>query len=418
MIRVFCDVSASEIASTIAALKADSIMLSRAMQRADRISKLINMGGEGFKDLMKQAKSSKGDIDSYSKPRQRWIVAIKKVLLQNAVAKIKLQVERFEETERQLAELQRQSARINNVNDALLSAIQVAEERTVTGVNQLSPRLAPLEKQTSNSIANPAAGGAANGAAAAANAKSSKVELPKLAQNSTRTRRQTADSGTAGASVKNSARGAGTGTGAGAAAAAQPLQPLNLNVGGGVAAVTAAAAGALSSLTSAVEGALGKSKQTQSTEDMGGAAAKSARSGKSTSRRRSTLESKIAPSASMDSKDSKDSKEGASARIAKSTKKNSARFKEEEGAGENGEPTEELSDADCMDGSVQPAAAVPVSAVTRLRRVTEAANEQQDNSNLSNNGDNSTGDVTGDLLKPSAVVTAPSSLMDSNKDTA
>jgi hypothetical protein len=151
---------------------------------------------------------------------------------------------------------------------------------------------------------------------------------------------------------------------------------------------------------------------------MGGAAAKSARSGKSTSRRRSTLESKIAPSASMDSKDSKDSKEGASARIAKSTKKNSARFKEEEGAGENGEPTEELSDADCMDGSVQPAAAVPVSAVTRLRRVTEAANEQQDNSNLSNNGDNSTGDVTGDLLKPSAVVTAPSSLMDSNKDTA
>lgn len=352
-------------------------MLSRAMQKADRISKLTSMGKEGFKDLMNSASRSKTDIASYSKPRQRWIIAIKKVQLRLVVDQVRIRVDKFEESERLLADAARASQDLmsarNNLSlpDSVVSAIQVADERTQTGLNVVSPRLQPIEKQNSNA----SGAGAAATAATGKSIKSNAVELPKVQATSTRARRQTADGGAA--STKISARG-----GAGAAAAplqpVQPLQPINLsNIGGGVAAAAAAAAGALTSLTHAVEGALGKTKQTQSTEEI----SKSARSGKS--RRRSTLESKVTPTAST---------EGNSVRAAAGkSKKTSIRFKETDeegaaagaGAGAEG-ATEELNDADCVEPSLDAMAG----SVQRLRRVTEAANE--DASNLSNgNADNS-----------------------------
>ena len=166
--------SASEIADTIEKLKNDSLMLSRAMEKAERLQKYVNMGSEGFKSLMATAQANRTRV-SYSLPKQRWLNAVHRVILQNCVQKVRERIDAFEDKARK------------KMNDALILAINVADARTESAINPLSPRLTPITSRVG-----PGAGAGGSGSSSHL-VGSSGAKSARDPSKSTRARRQTTE---------------------------------------------------------------------------------------------------------------------------------------------------------------------------------------------------------------------------------
>ena len=243
-------------------------MLSRAMEKAERLQKYVNMGSEGFKLLMASAQANRTKMtQTYSLPKQRWLQAVHRIILRTAVQRVRDRIEAFEDRARK------------KVNDALILAISVADARTESATNPLSPRLQPLTSRVGN----------ATPALAAAQVGSSGAKSARDFSKSTRARRQTAET----PHVKKDIGDHGGPVGS----HANPLASLLGGAGASVSAAASAAAGALSSLTHAVEGALHKGKAADADTASNSQKSKSTRS-----RRRSTLESRVTPTATATDK--------------------------------------------------------------------------------------------------------------------